>query len=119
MLVAAIAAAHLRRHHERVAILDIDVHHGNGTQAIFYDRADVLTVSIHADPMDYYPFFNGHAHETGQGAGEGALDRRPLTILAVLFRAWAAMGLQGLEDWIRSWVHGRGGATSGKGPQDG
>ncbi|MGR3497701.1 MAG: histone deacetylase family protein [Limimaricola soesokkakensis] len=68
---AAIAAAHLRRHHERVAILDIDVHHGNGTQAIFYERADVLTVSIHADPMDYYPFFNGHAHETGQGAGEG------------------------------------------------
>ena len=47
------------------------MHHGNGTQAIFYDRADVLCVSIHADPMDYYPFFNGHAHETGQGAGAG------------------------------------------------
>lgn len=68
---AAIAAAYLRRHHERVAILDIDVHHGNGTQAIFYDRADVLTVSVHADPMEYYPFFNGHAHEVGEGAGEG------------------------------------------------
>ncbi|MGX9857347.1 histone deacetylase family protein (plasmid) [Limimaricola variabilis] len=68
---AAIAAAYLRQKHDRVAILDIDVHHGNGTQAIFYDRADVLTVSIHADPMDYYPFFNGHAHEAGQGEGEG------------------------------------------------
>ena len=60
----------LRRQHDRVATLDIDVHHGNGTQAIFYDRDDVLTVSIHADPSSYYPFFVGYAHETGEGAGE-------------------------------------------------
>lgn len=68
---AAIAAQHLRTQHERVAILDIDVHHGNGTQEIFYDRADVLTVSIHGDPAHYYPFFYGYADQRGDGAGEG------------------------------------------------
>jgi acetoin utilization deacetylase AcuC-like enzyme len=55
----------------RVAILDIDVHHGNGTQGIFHERADVLTVSIHADPASYFPFFTGYADETGAGAGAG------------------------------------------------
>ncbi|MGE0239379.1 MAG: histone deacetylase family protein [Parvibaculaceae bacterium] len=68
---SAIAAQYLRRKYERVAVLDIDVHHGNGTQAIFYDRADVLTVSIHADPAVYYPFFYGHAEQRGAAAGEG------------------------------------------------
>lgn len=67
----AVAAAHLRGVHDRVAILDIDIHHGNGTQAIFYDRADVLTVSVHADPSRFYPFFWGYAHERGEGDGEG------------------------------------------------
>jgi acetoin utilization deacetylase AcuC-like enzyme len=67
----AIAAQHLRGKHQRVAILDVDVHHGNGTQAIFYERDDVLTVSIHADPADYYPYFWGHAHEHGAGKGQG------------------------------------------------
>ena len=62
---SAVAAAHLRLKHERVAILDIDVHHGNGTQGIFYERADVLTVSIHADPNSFYPFVWGYAHERG------------------------------------------------------
>ena len=51
----------------RAAILDVDVHHGNGTQAIFYERDDVLTVSIHADPAEFYPFFAGYAHERGRG----------------------------------------------------
>lgn len=74
----AIAAARLRTGHDRVAVLDIDVHHGNGTQAIFYDRDDVLTVSIHADPDDYYPFFVGFAHETGSGAGAGFNHNLPL-----------------------------------------
>src|SRR6266567_1093614 len=64
---SAIAAAHLRLKHERVAILDVDVHHGNGTQGIFYERADVLTVSIHADPKQEFPYFLGHADETGAG----------------------------------------------------
>ncbi|MFO1089807.1 MAG: histone deacetylase family protein [Hyphomicrobiales bacterium] len=68
---SALAAETLRGRHDRVAILDIDVHHGNGTQGIFYARPDVLTVSIHADPAAYYPYFYGHAVETGRGAGRG------------------------------------------------
>ena len=61
----------LKSRFERVAVLDVDVHHGNGTQDIFYDRPDVLTVSIHADPLRFYPFFWGHASERGEGAGLG------------------------------------------------
>ncbi len=55
----------------RVAILDIDVHHGNGTQGIFYARDDVLTISIHADPSNYFPFYTGYADEGGTGPGAG------------------------------------------------
>ena len=54
---------------QRVAVLDIDYHHGNGTQAIFYQRADVLTVSMHGDPRTEYPFYLGHADERGSAAG--------------------------------------------------
>ena len=68
---AAIVAQELRKTAPRVAILDVDVHHGNGTQAIFYDRADVLTVSMHSHPRSYYPFFTGYPEERGEGAGEG------------------------------------------------
>jgi acetoin utilization deacetylase AcuC-like enzyme len=68
---SALAAEIFTRTGKRTAILDIDVHHGNGTEAIFYDRADVLTVSIHAHPKRFYPFFWGYEHETGRGAGEG------------------------------------------------
>ena len=68
---AAIAAQALRdAGHAKVAVLDVDYHHGNGTQTIFYERADVLTVSIHGDPATEYPFFLGHADERGAGAGE-------------------------------------------------
>lgn len=77
---SAVAAAHLRQRHERVAILDVDVHHGNGTQGIFYQRSDVLTVSIHADPTAYYPFVWGYAHERGEGAGLGANLNIPLPL---------------------------------------
>ena len=56
---------------QRVAVLDVDYHHGNGTQTCFYERSDVLTVSIHGDPRTEYPFFLGHADERGYGAGEG------------------------------------------------
>ena len=77
---SAIAAQRLRRRHDRVVILDIDVHHGNGTQGIFWTRPDVLTISIHADPRDFYPFFWGHAHERGEGAGEGANLNLPLPV---------------------------------------
>jgi len=69
--VSAIAAARLREGYDRVASFDMDVHHGNGTQGIFYDRDDVLTVSVHADPSTYYPFYTGYAEETGNGPGEG------------------------------------------------
>ena len=75
---SAIAASTLRRNHARVAILDVDLHHGNGTQDIFYDRGDVLTVSIHADPVRFYPFFWGYADETGEGEGAGANLNLPL-----------------------------------------
>lgn len=62
----------------RVAIVDIDVHHGNGTQGIFYERGEVLTISIHADPSNYFPFYAGYADETGRGAGAGANLNLPL-----------------------------------------
>lgn len=75
---AAIAGQALLTRGLRPAILDIDVHHGNGTQGIFYDRADVLTVSLHADPARFYPFFWGHAQERGAGAGLGANLNLPL-----------------------------------------
>ena len=62
----------------RVAVLDIDYHHGNGTQTIFYERGDVLTVSVHGDPLTEYPFFLGHADERGAGAGDGCNLNLPL-----------------------------------------
>ena len=62
----------------RVAILDIDYHHGNGTQDIFWDRGDVFYASIHADPATDYPFYWGHADEAGAGAGAGMTLNLPL-----------------------------------------
>ena len=75
---AAIAAARLGARGFRPAVLDVDVHHGNGTQGIFEARADVLTVSLHADPVRFYPFFWGHAQERGIGRGRGANLNLPL-----------------------------------------
>ena len=76
---AALAAQYLRdKGWERVAIVDVDYHHGNGTQAIFYDRADVFFASIHGDPRTEYPFYLGHADERGQGAGAGCNLNLPL-----------------------------------------
>ncbi|HEY0312806.1 MAG TPA: histone deacetylase family protein [Allosphingosinicella sp.] len=75
---AVAAEAVIAAGRRRVAILDIDYHHGNGTQDIFYGRGDVLFVSIHADPATDYPFYWGHADETGEGAGEGATLNLPL-----------------------------------------
>ncbi|WP_226573105.1 histone deacetylase family protein [Acuticoccus sediminis] len=77
---AAIAAEVMIARGARPAILDIDVHHGNGTQAITYDRGDILFVSIHTDPSSFYPWFWGYAHETGAGAGEGANINLPLPV---------------------------------------
>ncbi|MEA3001201.1 MAG: hypothetical protein QOK17_3034 [Sphingomonadales bacterium] len=76
---AAVAAeAALAAGRRRVAILDVDYHHGNGTQDIFYARGEMLFVSIHADPRSDYPFFWGHADEAGEGDGEGATLNLPL-----------------------------------------
>lgn len=75
---SAVAAQHLRKNAARVAILDVDLHHGNGTQGIFYARPDVLTISLHADPVRFYPFFWGHADERGEGPGLGYNLNLPL-----------------------------------------
>jgi acetoin utilization deacetylase AcuC-like enzyme len=75
---SGIAAERLRAKGLRPAILDVDVHHGNGTQGIFYRRNDVLTVSLHADPERFYPFFWGQAHERGEGEGLGYNINLPL-----------------------------------------
>ncbi|MBX7214492.1 MAG: histone deacetylase family protein [Thermoflexales bacterium] len=76
---AAIAAQALRRAGaHRVAVLDIDFHHGNGTQHLFYAREDVLFVSLHADPDRQYPYFAGFADETGAGTGLGFTLNLPL-----------------------------------------
>ena len=77
---AAVAAqALLDAGHARVAVVDLDAHHGNGTQAIFWDRSDVLYASTHVDPAaGWFPHYFGHAHETGRGDGEGATLNLPL-----------------------------------------
>ncbi|MEX2550659.1 MAG: histone deacetylase family protein [Nitriliruptoraceae bacterium] len=62
----------------RVAIIDVDVHHGNGTQDVFWDDPDVLYVSVHADPHHHYPFFSGYPEELGGGAGRGTTRNLPL-----------------------------------------
>lgn len=76
----AIAAEYAVQQGLRVAIIDVDVHHGNGTQAIFYDRDDVLTVSLHGDPAHLYPFYAGYADELGHGIGEGFNRNIPLPL---------------------------------------
>lgn len=73
----AIAAQYLSKY-GRVAILDIDYHHGNGTQQIFYGRSDVMTISIHGHPSFAYPYFSGFAEEHGEGEGAGFNHNFPL-----------------------------------------
>ncbi|HEV7251493.1 MAG TPA: histone deacetylase family protein [Mesorhizobium sp.] len=76
---AAIAAqAYRDAGAERVAILDVDYHHGNGTQLLFYSRSDVLYVSLHARPEEEYPFLLGYASEHGEGTGEGFNANHPM-----------------------------------------
>jgi acetoin utilization deacetylase AcuC-like enzyme len=62
----------------RVAVLDVDYHHGNGTQAIFYDRSDVLFLSLHGHPRQEYPYFLGYEDEIGEAEGEGYNQNYPL-----------------------------------------
>ena len=82
----------------RVAILDIDYHHGNGTQDIFWERGDVFYASVHADPATDYPFYWGHADERGEGRGEGATLNLPLPhgTRADAFRAAQAKALDAI-----------------------
>lgn len=68
---AAVAAEALREKYDRVAVLDPDMHHGQGIQEIFYARDDVLYVSIHGDPTNFYPVVTGHENERGEGVGKG------------------------------------------------
>ncbi len=77
---AAIAAQSLRSQgHQRVAVVDVDAHHGNGTSAIFYDRGDVFYGSVHVDPgAGWFPHYVGHASEHGSGDGVGANRNLPL-----------------------------------------
>ncbi|WP_347332673.1 histone deacetylase family protein [Marinimicrobium locisalis] len=75
---AAIAAEALRTKYERVAILDPDMHHGQGVQEIFYERDDVLYVSIHGDPTNFYPVVSGHEDERGAGPGYGYNINMPM-----------------------------------------
>ncbi|MGB8414933.1 histone deacetylase family protein [Paraburkholderia sp.] len=78
---AAIAAQYLRDHGAtRVTILDVDVHHGNGTQDIFYDRGDVQYVSLHGDPANFSPFFWGYRDQIGRGEGLGTTVNFPLRL---------------------------------------
>ena len=76
---AAIAAQALRDGGiGKVAILDVDYHHGNGTQAIFYERGDVFFASLHGDPRQEFPYFLGYQDETGEGAGAGSNANYPM-----------------------------------------
>ncbi len=94
---AAIAAQWLRdQGAARIAILDVDFHHGNGTQDIFYNRDDVLFVSLHGDPREAFPYFMGYADETGAGVGEGYTCNYPLP-RNTSFEAWGAALREGLK----------------------
>jgi acetoin utilization deacetylase AcuC-like enzyme len=93
---AALAAQALREGGAaRVAVLDVDYHHGNGTQTIFEARADVMTISIHGDPLTEYPFYLGHADERGSGEGFGFNLNLPLPA-GTGFDTWMAALSQGI-----------------------
>ncbi|RZV43722.1 MAG: histone deacetylase family protein [Acidimicrobiales bacterium] len=82
---------------KRVAVLDIDFHHGNGTQDIFYNRSDVFFASIHGDPLSEFPYFSGFKEETGAGAGDGATRNYPL-LPGTTFQEWVAALDQALRE---------------------
>lgn len=86
---------------ERVAIVDIDYHHGNGTQDLFWTRSDVFYASVHADPATDYPFYWGHADERGEGAGEGTTLNLPLPqgIEMTAFRRAQAQALDAIAQF--------------------
>jgi acetoin utilization deacetylase AcuC-like enzyme len=99
--VAVAAQAALDAGAAKVAILDVDYHHGNGTQAIFYERPDVFFASIHGDPRTEYPFYLGHADERGAGAGLGVNLNLPLAAGSPVGEWFAALeaALAALQAW--------------------
>ncbi len=109
---AAIATQWLRDHGcERVAILDVDFHHGNGTQDIFYPRSDVFFTSLHADPREAFPYFSGYSDEIGSGAGAGFNLNLPLPGGRISPRGpplsrsrWRASGISRPPRWSYHWV---------------
>lgn len=98
---SGIAAQRLTDAGRRVAVLDVDLHHGNGTQGMFYARGDVLTVSLHAHPERFYPFFWGYGEEFGEGDGVGANLNLPLARGTgdAGFLAALAQGIEKLQAW--------------------
>jgi acetoin utilization deacetylase AcuC-like enzyme len=99
---AALAAQALREAGvAKVAVVDVDYHHGNGTQDLFYERGDVFTASVHGDPATEYPFYLGYADETGRGAGLGANLNLPLP-RGTGFDAWRAALAHAL-DAVQRW----------------
>lgn len=89
---AAVAAqALLNAGMQKVVLLDVDYHHGNGTQSIFYERPDVQFISIHGDPRTEYPFYLGHADESGAGQGEGFNLNLPLAAGSTAVQWFAAL----------------------------
>jgi acetoin utilization deacetylase AcuC-like enzyme len=98
---AVAAAAMAERFEGPVAVLDIDAHHGNGTQEIFYERSDVLVGSVHVDPgAGWFPHFLGFADETGTRAGAGANNNLPLPPGSG-DEAWLA-AVEELASWART-----------------
>jgi acetoin utilization deacetylase AcuC-like enzyme len=109
---AAIAAEGLRARFAKIAILDFDTHHGDGTQAIYYRRGDTFFASVHTDPASYYPWYVGYADETGAGEGTGTTLNLPLVPgaddaaylaaverLAAAISAWVAEALVVSAGW--------------------
>jgi len=107
----AAAAAEYLSHHGAVAILDIDFHHGNGTQNIFYTRDDVFYVSLHADPNKKYPYVAGFAEETGieKGRGYNRNYPLPLTTSETMYRKTLVKAIQTIRDFDPSFLIVSGG----------
>ena len=101
----AIAANYFSRY-GRVAVLDVDYHHGNGTQDIFWTRSDVLTISIHGHPSFAYPYFSGFADEVGEGAGKGFNLNLPLpeSVDPETYRAVLAAAVSRIERFQPAFV---------------
>ena len=103
---SAAVAAHYLSANGRVAVLDVDYHHGNGTQDIFYARNDVLTISLHGHPRHTYPYFSGYEDEKGEGPGAGFNVNVPLpeSIGAEVYRKHLAAALQRIRKFAPAFL---------------